>query len=335
MVGVGEELQSFYEALEAELRQVSANRRLPEDLAYKLQAVVLPYAGASLSPGTDAILNFRRRLYPLAGEAFDLDDDYWGDAWKALLRLYHVTNSVEPGDVAGDDARDSVLQNRLARVLAQRDALLKRVDELERAVRAADVGSEDQDRIESILGSIRDVLSAESFSNNLSNNEVGNITGINVPIDLSKALEPVTASLGRYLDDLRSALGPVGVTVSTVVGAMAYGQWEAAAAVGAGMAARALAAKPLVEPVQAVLNTAARFFEEVSGTKRPGGAGPPRIFREVNEPWCPEIVEIPSGEFLMGDAEGDESGYGDERPQHRVKIGYRFALSRYLVTFDE
>jgi formylglycine-generating enzyme required for sulfatase activity len=41
---------------------------------------------------------------------------------------------------------------------------------------------------------------------------------------------------------------------------------------------------------------------------------------------CPELVEIPPGKFMMG---------YEERPQHEVRIGSRFAVGRYPVTFEE
>jgi formylglycine-generating enzyme required for sulfatase activity len=57
------------------------------------------------------------------------------------------------------------------------------------------------------------------------------------------------------------------------------------------------------------------------------------VFRDA--PFAPELVVIPAGEFMMGSPERDEGRYDDERPQHRVKIGQRFAIGRYPVTFDE
>ena len=50
---------------------------------------------------------------------------------------------------------------------------------------------------------------------------------------------------------------------------------------------------------------------------------------------CPEMIVVPSGSFQMG-SPPDESGRGDdEGPQHRVSIGYRFAVGVYEVTFSE
>jgi formylglycine-generating enzyme required for sulfatase activity len=57
------------------------------------------------------------------------------------------------------------------------------------------------------------------------------------------------------------------------------------------------------------------------------------VFRDLGEPWCPEMVALPKGSFLMGSPKG--VGYDNERPQHYVSIGYRLAVGRYPVTFEE
>jgi formylglycine-generating enzyme required for sulfatase activity len=57
------------------------------------------------------------------------------------------------------------------------------------------------------------------------------------------------------------------------------------------------------------------------------------VFRDA--PFAPELVVIPAGEFRMGSREGEEGSSENERPQHRVTIGRRFAIGRYPVTFDE
>jgi len=61
---------------------------------------------------------------------------------------------------------------------------------------------------------------------------------------------------------------------------------------------------------------------------------PGTVLRDVDAFWCPEIVVIPPGEFMMGRPEGEET-YGNERPQHLVKISYWLAVGRYPITFDE
>ncbi|MDG4577144.1 MAG: SUMF1/EgtB/PvdO family nonheme iron enzyme [Defluviicoccus sp.] len=59
------------------------------------------------------------------------------------------------------------------------------------------------------------------------------------------------------------------------------------------------------------------------------------VFGDIEAPWCPEMVVIPSGSFFMGSPPGEEGRYGNEGPQHRVTIGNRFALGKYAVRFSE
>jgi hypothetical protein len=57
------------------------------------------------------------------------------------------------------------------------------------------------------------------------------------------------------------------------------------------------------------------------------------VFRDA--PFAPELVVVPAGQFMMGSPEEEEGGSEYERPQHSVAIGWRFAIGRYPVTFDE
>lgn len=57
---------------------------------------------------------------------------------------------------------------------------------------------------------------------------------------------------------------------------------------------------------------------------------------------CPEMVVIPPGEFVMGSSEAERRALGVpalfdrmEEPRHTVRIGYRYAVGRYAVTFDQ
>jgi formylglycine-generating enzyme required for sulfatase activity len=54
-----------------------------------------------------------------------------------------------------------------------------------------------------------------------------------------------------------------------------------------------------------------------------------RAFRECSE-GCPEMVEIPSGQFLMGSRQ-----YSREQPQHGVQLDNALAVARYEATFDD
>ena len=58
-----------------------------------------------------------------------------------------------------------------------------------------------------------------------------------------------------------------------------------------------------------------------------------REFRDCDE--CPQMVKVPSGQFMMG-AASDEKGAGsDEYPQHPVTIPWPFAISKFEVTFSQ
>jgi formylglycine-generating enzyme required for sulfatase activity len=59
------------------------------------------------------------------------------------------------------------------------------------------------------------------------------------------------------------------------------------------------------------------------------------VFKDIDAPWCPEMVLIPAGQFLMGSPPDEKGRYDFEGPQHRGEIGYRFALGRYAVVFAE
>ena len=52
----------------------------------------------------------------------------------------------------------------------------------------------------------------------------------------------------------------------------------------------------------------------------PSERAPGTVFRDIDAPWCPELVVIPPGEFVMGSSEDDRQGDYDEKPQHRVRI---------------
>jgi formylglycine-generating enzyme required for sulfatase activity len=63
---------------------------------------------------------------------------------------------------------------------------------------------------------------------------------------------------------------------------------------------------------------------------------PKETFREcAADDYCPEMVVVPAGSFIMGSSR-DEKGYEtDEQPQHSVTIAKPFAVSKFEVTFDE
>ncbi|WP_353475494.1 SUMF1/EgtB/PvdO family nonheme iron enzyme [Salipiger sp. H15] len=60
---------------------------------------------------------------------------------------------------------------------------------------------------------------------------------------------------------------------------------------------------------------------------------PLAAFREL--PFTPEMIQIPTGSFLMGSPKDEVGRHPDEGPQHRVDIRTPFALARHPVTVDE
>jgi formylglycine-generating enzyme required for sulfatase activity len=70
---------------------------------------------------------------------------------------------------------------------------------------------------------------------------------------------------------------------------------------------------------------------ELAGEK----SNPPRPPTAVNGIPLPDMVEIPSGSFLMGSDKSDSDASSDERPRHKVQIKYPFALSKTEITFAQ
>lgn len=62
---------------------------------------------------------------------------------------------------------------------------------------------------------------------------------------------------------------------------------------------------------------------------------PGTIFRDVDEPWCPEMVVIPPGVFDMGSPVDEVERRDSEGPQHQVKIEQPFTIGRFPVTRGE
>jgi formylglycine-generating enzyme required for sulfatase activity len=50
---------------------------------------------------------------------------------------------------------------------------------------------------------------------------------------------------------------------------------------------------------------------------------------------CPEMVVMPSGEYMMGSPDEESERTSNEGPQHRIKIPRRFAVGKLKVTRDE
>ena len=83
-----------------------------------------------------------------------------------------------------------------------------------------------------------------------------------------------------------------------------------------------------------------RRLQAVEGSgeeQRPTGAAR-RVgqrMRDCDETWCPELVVVPAGSYMMGSPEGEPDRYDDESPVRRVIIAKPFAVGVYEVTFGE
>jgi formylglycine-generating enzyme required for sulfatase activity len=82
--------------------------------------------------------------------------------------------------------------------------------------------------------------------------------------------------------------------------------------------------------------------DAIEGTGREMTLEEPRFGagHEVNKMWqdadgLPLMVELPAGEFTMGENEGDKFANDTERPAHRVGIASSFALGKFPVTVSE
>lgn len=62
---------------------------------------------------------------------------------------------------------------------------------------------------------------------------------------------------------------------------------------------------------------------------------PGTIVRDGNVSWCPEMITVPPGPFVMGAGEDEAETQDSEKPRHEVYIQASFALGRYPVTFAQ
>jgi len=89
-------------------------------------------------------------------------------------------------------------------------------------------------------------------------------------------------------------------------------------------AANAVTPAPAPPPAQQALATPPSPAPAPQAALAPG-----KIFRDCAD--CPEMVVMPTGDFMMGDDQGPR----DERPAHKVRVTQPFAIGRFDVTRAE
>jgi formylglycine-generating enzyme required for sulfatase activity len=57
------------------------------------------------------------------------------------------------------------------------------------------------------------------------------------------------------------------------------------------------------------------------------------VFQECA--YCPQMVVVPAGTFLMGSPASEQGRQENEGPQHKVTVGYPFAVSKFTITFEQ
>ena len=67
-------------------------------------------------------------------------------------------------------------------------------------------------------------------------------------------------------------------------------------------------------------------------TEREHGPVVGERFRDCEGTWCPELVVVPAGRFMMGSPSSEEDRNDNEGPVHRVSIAEPFAVGVYEVT---
>ncbi|TDQ82546.1 formylglycine-generating enzyme required for sulfatase activity [Dongia mobilis] len=157
-----------------------------------------------------------------------------------------------------------------------------------------------------------------------------------VALDGSDGNSPYSAALAAAIQGppvpLEEMFRNVRVAVMAATGRRQV-PWDSSSLTGAFYFSAAVEAAPAAVPTT-VPAAAAEPVAEASDSR--GGAVPPApgsVFRDCD--YCPEMVAIAPGGYLMGTAAGAEVRHDDEGPQHAVDIPAPFALSIREVTRND
>ena len=88
-----------------------------------------------------------------------------------------------------------------------------------------------------------------------------------------------------------------------------------------------------IDPETLALKRKQEYEARLTVQPLPASLTPGTKFRECAD--CPEMVVVPSGDFIMGASEGDKASRKNERPLRRVKIAEPFAMGRFEITFAQ
>ncbi len=89
--------------------------------------------------------------------------------------------------------------------------------------------------------------------------------------------------------------------------------------------------EPVADGEAATIECPGWPFDAAEAARRQAAAGPTARTLDLGGGLAMELVRIPAGEFVMGDA----AGMADERPRGRVQIGRSFWMGRFEVTNEQ
>ena len=289
-------------------------------------------AAEALSGAVDAI-HVRKSVKAIHQELLDayttnIDEEGEPDilqldsALESLIaRLTAVADSGDPDwDELGPNARGQVVDSAefadtLSKLQAGQAAIIERMAAFEQVLTEQ---AAEQDKVDVAVG-----LGLISFTRSVSTAKLKELVERMV---LSG--EKLSGNrLGAATDEVRLALDAFEASIS---------REERSLSVDEGLRGEAESllaqAKETAQQVRAFVQQV--FGSSVAGEPQQDLWPPGTMFRDIDEAWCPEMVVIPAGTFLMGSPEEERRRNNVEGPQHEVVVP-RFALGTCAITFAE